>query len=200
MRVIVPFAVNQRNGTGGLQEATRRALEGDGIDAEYIDVSGSQTAYHELLLRLWADGQGFVNIEHDIVVRPGLVAEFVACPEPWCGSPYSIGTSLGSYLGCVRFSDAMVQGYPDAVRAIDRLPWDGTERRYWGRLDTRLIQVLTDQYHLVQHLHWPAVEHLNPTKTPPTWNCRCGQPIPFEIVASGPGPHRCPLCMAEQRE
>jgi hypothetical protein len=179
---VVPFAA--------LWPETRAALEADGRQAEYVHVGHSQTAYHELLLSLWREGRGFAIVEQDIVVFPGALAEMEACPEPWCGRAYNLGTHLGSYLGCAKFSDTLVRDCPSVIDAIDRLPPDGTPRRYWGRLDSRLKQVLEDQLGLRQHIHWPAVEHLNPDKGRFVANCvRCGGPIPWSTILASPPPY-----------
>ena len=177
-----------------LYPETRAAREADGIAAEYVDVSGSPSAYHEHLERTWAEGAGFINIEQDIVVRPGLIRELVECREPWCGAPYAISTAIGSWLGCVRFSDELVGGYPGVWTAVDNLPPDGTPKRYWGRADTRLKRVLEEQVGLTMDLHWPAITHLNPAQQPPIFNCgRCGTALPWEVVRERP-PWRCPRC------
>jgi hypothetical protein len=170
----------------------QEALEADGRTAEYVHVGGTPEAYFELLAGLWAEGKGFVIVEQDIVPWPGAIAEMEACPEPWCGRPYNLGTHLGAYLGCTKFSDSLVAGAPGVIAAIDHLAFDGTPRRYWGRLDTRLKQVLEDQLGLTHHWHWPAVEHLNPEKGRFTVNCvRCGSPLPWATIMASPPPYHC---------
>jgi len=186
MRVVVPYAK--------LYPETREALEADGVEAEYVDVGRDPTAYHWLLEQLWGKSHGFIVVEQDIVVRPGCVAELESCPEPWCGFAYSIGTTYGSFLGFVKFSDDLVAHHPGVFLGIASLRDDGTPRRYWGRLDTRLKQVLEDREGQRMHIHWPAVDHLNPDKGTPIVNCvRCGAAIPDVIVRQGP-PMRCPRC------
>ena len=175
-----------------LYPETRAALEADGIAAEYVDVSGSPSAYHDALEAVWRGGVGFTVVEQDIVVWPGALKALWACEWDWCGYAYSIGTHYGSYLGCVRFSDELVAGFPGAFDAIAVLPPDGTPRRYWGRLDTRLKSVLETAGHEM-HVHWPLVGHLNPDKPDPIINCRCGRAVPYEIVRFGP-PWRCGQC------
>ncbi len=155
-------------------------------------MSASETAYHDLLARTWADGAGFVVIEHDIVVYPGAIRAMLDCPEPWCVTVYRCNSEYDGYLGCVRFSDALVRAEPDALDAAGRLTY-GPPPRYWGWVDNRLGQVLTDRGYR-KHRHWPAVTHLRAYPQAVAWNCRCGAAIPEEIVASGPPPHLCPAC------
>jgi hypothetical protein len=186
VRVVVPYAV--------LAPETRAALEADGVVAEYVFVGADPTAYHGLVERLWSEGDGFLIVEQDIVVRPGSVAELADCPEPWCGFAYSIGTSYGSYLGCARFGRDLVLGHPGVFAAVANLRDDGTPRRYWGRLDTRMKAVLEDHEGQRMHVHWPALDHLNTDKGTPIVNCvQCGAAIPDEIVRQGP-PVECPRC------
>ncbi len=192
MRVIVPYVT--------LYPETRAALEAAGVAAEYGSVAGDDYAYHELLRSMWAQGEGFINIEQDIVVRPDTVDILSSCPEPWCGFAYAITSGYGSWLGCVKFSTELVSGRPSAFDATVQLRYDGTPRRHWARIDTRLKQVLEDQERLTMHVHWPAVGHLNPAQRPPVYNCpRCGAPIPDEVVAAGPGPYECQSCTVLRR-
>lgn len=180
MRVVVPWATQFPE--------VRTALEADGRQAEYVNVGKSPTAYHELLLDIWHQGQGFIVVEQDIVVYPGALADMEACAKPWCGHPYWLGTVFGAYLGCTKFSDELVRDNPGVMDALDTLRDDGTNRRYWGRLDTRLGQVLNDQVGISIHNHWPAVVHLNPDKQMRGGvNCvECGRAIPWRVLRLGP--------------
>jgi len=188
VKVVVPYAT--------LFPETKAALEADGVTAEYVDVGGSPTAYHELLLRVWFEGQGFTIVEQDIVPRPGCIAELEACPEPWCGFSYGISGGFIVALGLTRFSDALVRDHPTVMEALDSLPWDGTPRRYWGRLDTRIAQQLMDHERLKVHRHLPSVRHLNPSQQLPHYNCvTCGAEIPVEVMMlNGDPPYPCAAC------
>ncbi len=177
-----------------LRQETREALETDGYRPRYVDVSASQFAYHEALSAEWRQGRGFINVEHDIVPWPGALRELWDCSEPWCVFTYRVNAEYDGYLGCVRFSDALVRNEPDAMDAAGRLTY-GPPPRYWGWVDNRLGQVLTDRGYR-KHRHWPAVTHLRTYPQAVAWNCRCGAAIPEEIVASGPPPHLCPACEA----
>ena len=187
MRIVVPFAK--------LWDETKAALEADGRAAEYHYVGGSPTAYFELLQSVWAQGEAFTVIEQDIVPYVGAIAALEACSQPWCGFAYSMGGSMEAALGCTRFSDELVKDNPGVIDAIAQLPFDGiTDRRHWGRLDSRLAQVLHDQLGLTMCVHWPAVGHLNPDKEPLRANCvHCGEAIPWATIMAGPAPydHNC---------
>ena len=185
MRIIVPWAKEFPE--------VRAALEADGRQAEYVYVGGSPTAYHELFLGLWHEGHGWINVEQDIVTFPGAIAELEACPELWCARAYWLGAVFGAFLGFTKFSDDLVRNNPGVMEAIDRLRDDGTPRHYFGRLDTRLSQVLMDQLGLTIHLHWPAVEHLNPEKKMRGGvNCtECGRSLPWRVIRLEPSQWTC---------
>ena len=191
----MPYAVNRAGERAPYPEVIA-ALAADGIAPETVDVGGSPTAYHELFIRLWADGDGFVVVEHDVVVPRGAIRSLERCREPWCGVPYpSHNGYLEGALGCTRFSTSLVRSVPEVPATVDQLASDGTPRRYWGRLDTRLKQVLEDRIGLRFHAHWPAADHLNPVIRPPIVNCSgCGGEIPPAITRLGPPPYPCPRC------
>lgn len=190
MRVVVPYST--------LYPETRAALEADGIDAEYVYVGvGQDSTYHDLVERLWAEGRGWINVEQDIVPWPGALRQLWDCPCEWGGFAYGLAMGYGAYLGCTKFSDSLVRERPGVVAAVAYLRDDGAPRRYWGRLDTRLKQVLEDQEQLTMHIHWPAVRHLNPSQRVPIFNCpRCGAAVPDERVQQGPPPYPCERCAA----
>ena len=180
MRVVVPWAKEFPE--------VRAALEADGIEAEYFYVGGSPTAYHELFLELWHSGQGWINVEQDIIPYPGAIADLEQCSCKWGGKPYWLGSVFGAYLGLTKFSDELVRDNPGVMDALDTLRDDGTPRRYFGRLDSRLGQVLNDQVGIAIETHWPAVVHLNPDKQMHGGvNCvECGRAIPWRVLRLGP--------------
>jgi hypothetical protein len=180
MRVVVPYAK--------LFPETKAALDATGRDVEYVNVGTSMTAYHELFLELWHSGQGWINVEQDIVVYPGAIEELEQCSCLWGGKPYWLGSVFGAYLGLTKFSDELVRENPGVMDALDGLRDDGTPRRYFGRLDTRLGQVLNDQVGIAIDVHWPAVQHRNPDKQMRGgMNCvECGRPIPWRVLRLGP--------------
>jgi hypothetical protein len=188
--VVVPYAHGPY--TAGLHPEVVAALEADGYAPETVDVSGSETAYHDLLAGLWREGRTLIVVEHDVVVYPGALAAMLACPEPWCVTPYRVNGEYEGYLGCVRFSARLLAEVPDAMDAAGQLTY-GPPPRYWGWIDNRLAQVL-GEHGYSKHRHWPAVKHLHVYDPPTVWNCVCGRPIPEETVASGPGPWRCGTC------
>lgn len=188
IQVVVPYA--------RLWPETRAALEADGIDARYVFTGGSDDAYYGLLRELWESGEGWLNVEQDIVPWSGAAAQLDACPRDWCACPYELSTGPGAWLGFTKFTAAFTRARPGAVAAIDGLPFDGTPRRHWGRLDTRLVQVLEDE-RLAPHIHYPLVGHLNPAQRfLGTYNYGCGHEVPRSVWTSRPWPYgrACRAC------
>src|ERR1700674_3770858 len=60
-----------------------RAL-GESVGAEFADVGASDTAYGQLVATLWAKGESFLLLEHDVLPTVALLEEMWACPSPWC--------------------------------------------------------------------------------------------------------------------
>ena len=121
MRIVVPYA--------RLWPETKAALDATGREVEYFYVGGSPTAYHELLLDIWHQGEGFLVVEQDVVPYVGAIEELEQCPEPWAGKPYWIGSGFYAYLGFTRFSDTLLREHPGVMDALDSLRDDGTPRR-----------------------------------------------------------------------
>ena len=183
MKVVVPYAT--------LSPGVLEALREGGSVPEPVYVGDTPTSYHGLVERLWQHGETFLLVEQDVIVRADTAGVLEACPDGWCGFAYSIGSHYGAYLGCTRFRAEFLADHAGAFAAIAQLRDDGTPRRYWGRLDTRLKQVLETQG-AVMHVHWPALEHLNLDKPEPIYNCAsCGRAIPGEVARSGPPPYPC---------
>ncbi len=190
MKVVVPYAT--------LYPETRAALEADGIEARYAFVGGSPEAYYWLVRELWESGKGWVNCEQDIVPWRGAVRALTECPEGWCSCPYELSTGLGAWLGFTKFEGSFTRDRLGAVAATDVLPPDGTPKRYWGRLDTRLVQVL-EREGLKPHLHYPLVGHLNPAQQfNGVFNYSCGHEVPRDIWSTQPWPYGglCASCQS----
>ncbi len=143
---------------------TRAALDHCGYPWESADVSGSDTAYTQLLQKLWRDGDTFALVEHDIVPWRGALAELAACPRDWCAFQYPFGGGMIAGLGCTRFRAALLAAHPAAV---DDTLTEATEIHptgFWCNLDDRLTRALTRRG-AARHEHTPAVGHLFPYPT-----------------------------------
>lgn len=155
MRVICPHV-------GEPHPDTRNAL-GTGGCVSYIDLSADpEYGYAKLLRELWAAGEDFAVVEHDVVPTQDVLDEFHGCWHLYCAAPYPWTTTVGPALGCTRFSAALLEEYPDAMEIAARLPSDYGHPGHYRQLDVRLMQtVLRDLYGLQPHCHAPA-EHRNP--------------------------------------
>lgn len=146
---------------GPVPSETAAALDASGFHWERADVSGSDTSYTRLLACLWAAGEPFCVVEHDIVPHPGALAKLAACPQPWCAYPYAYMGGMHAGLGCTRFSAALLAAVPDAVERTWAESTDVHPAGFWCALDDRLARVLR-RAGFTQHVHFPAVRHLNP--------------------------------------
>lgn len=163
MKVVVPFT------SEGMRVSSHSAVmwqaNAVGIVPLFHDVSGSDTAYCELLAMLWAEGQDFVIVEHDVVPHHRVFREFTECPEPYCAFAYEVGLWVGPALGCSRFRTELLASVPDAMVRVASRPTNWGPPGHWRQLDVALLGwVLRDEEGLQPHVHLPPVEHLNEAK------------------------------------
>ena len=126
--------------------------------AAWVDVSLSPVAYYAALLDIWAAGETFAVLEHDVVCRPDVIAGLDACPEPWCLYGYAdmchpeCQEAWRNQLGCTRFRAELIRAVPDAVASIPRDMWD------WHNVCDGLGENLRAAG-FTHHWHSPPVEH-----------------------------------------
>jgi len=127
---------------------------GERFNAQFANVGGSDTAYHALLTRLWAMGEGFALLEHDLSPSDALLSELLACEQPWCSGAYLYRAEGRTILiwgqGIVKFSTRLVRAESNAMAFAPC---------HWEVLDLVLADVLTERGYVV-HQHLPAVRHL----------------------------------------
>jgi hypothetical protein len=145
----------------------REALTETGREWEEVDVSGSDTAYWELLSDLWAAGDSFIVVEHDVIIRHDTLDELEACPEPWCGwpVPYLGGEYPG--LACAKFTDRIIAACPGALIQVGTMSTDSHPQKHYCNVDHRLQRVVLPQTGLSQHVHSPALGHYRADGLPP---------------------------------
>lgn len=136
VKVVVPFT--------RLRDEARAALDEWAPGWEGRDVSADDEAYWRLLADLWAEGESFVLVEHDVVIVEGIVDALAACPFDWCCAayPYGRGTIVG--LGCTKFTAPLLARVPDAVERAGLVEDRTHPPRHWCRLDASLNRVLCD--------------------------------------------------------
>lgn len=134
MRVICPHVT--------ISPATRSALDASGYGWEPRDVSGSDTAYWDVLARLWDAGEDFAVVEHDVIPAAGALASFEACGHDWCGAPYPYLAGTYAGLGCTRFRAAVMARHPDLMDVVAAMSNDSHQPRHWCTLDAWIQAVL----------------------------------------------------------
>lgn len=126
-------------------------------DVRYVRMVADDS-YHRLLAELWETGGTFVVVEHDIVVRPGVIDELGACPEWWCGFPYLFLGGLHNGLGCAKFSAELLAEHPDVIAATLEENTPTHPAGHWCNLDDRITRQLRRRG-VAKHAHGPPVEH-----------------------------------------
>ncbi len=153
--VVIPYA--ESHGTTSVIDAVKLNLAMQAITPRLVKLE-SVYSYDMLFRELWAKGDPFILVEHDIIPWPGALAQLWTCPEPWCGFPYSNFGTFRSYLGCTKFEPSR----------LGDCPLSG-EIRSFGELDQIIIKTLllrdrTDwkaRPKYKNHVHNPPVAHLN---------------------------------------
>jgi hypothetical protein len=144
--VVVPYANDRSDAT--VHRSMRLNLEMQGLAPRYESLDGLY-AYDDLFRRLWAEGEPFILVEHDVLPWPGAVQQLWACDRPWCAFEYFMLGELRVALGCTKFDPSRLGPCP---LAGDPKPWN--------RMDWAVIDTLTTRRESA-HLHEPAVSHLN---------------------------------------
>jgi hypothetical protein len=147
MRTVVPYT--------RLDERVLTALRDAGVEPELRDVSASVYAYWSLVRELWAAGDDFAIVEHDIVVRPGLLDEYAGCPEAWCVASYHVTpTAVMNSFGCVRFRGVLTREHPvfESPRLAEPVRWWSLDSTVEMELMARLGHAKC-QHGYVEHLH-----------------------------------------------
>lgn len=134
------------------------ALESELIAYDLILATGSDYQYGRTLYDAWAQGEPFINLEQDVVPWPGAIRELWECDHLWCTFMYPIGHSgkLQKALGVVKFSQFLIESFPDANLGWNETPWNALDAQVYGALQ------VDRQCH--PHMHSPAVAHLSDMK------------------------------------
>lgn len=102
------------------------------LDESKGDRPNHDHAYWRMLAEIWAKGEDFAIIEHDVICRPDVAEQFDACPEPWCVFSYAnmchdaCREAWANMLGATRFRAELIAAVPDALTSItkpEHLDW-----------------------------------------------------------------------------
>jgi hypothetical protein len=124
------------------------ALTMEGLEVTEV-VMNDRLHYGRLFTELWQEREGFILVEHDVVPWPGALAQLQECSEECCAFQYpSGGGAWAMSLGCIKFSDALVE----------RIPYDVEwQNRVWDELDGAVFATLQE---VEVHIHQPPVAHV----------------------------------------
>jgi hypothetical protein len=168
-----------------LNRHTVAALEKYAPNARFVDVSGDPKDYYKLLAASWAEGKGFLVVEHDVEIHEDVIPQLEACTEPWCvfgyrapdviteallsrtarpdpetivrllGRQFNVGWRYAT-LGCARFSGELLRELPGVPAFV---------HRYFRDWNTPLcggFHASLNYRYVYSHHHWPAVGHHHP--------------------------------------
>lgn len=155
VKVVVPFC--------NLSTDTMAALERDGIKARFQTTATDDRAYARLLCQLWAEGETVVLLEQDKVPAPGAIRAIHDCDSPWCAYPVDMHQTGRPAdfptLSCVKFSDLLMERWPDLMERVAAHPMGDTPPGHYSRLD---MAVALWAHRRAGPVHWhPAgmIEH-----------------------------------------
>ena len=148
-----------------LRQETYRATR-NWPNVTYRYVGDSDTAYAEWLCELWADGEGFIVCEHDVVPAKGALKELADCPHGYCSFPVALSVYLAPCMSLTKFSGEFLRAYPNVMDRVMRVPTNYGVNGHFRQLDTIVQQtVLLRRYGQQPHIHLPPAQHLNPEKS-----------------------------------
>lgn len=139
---------------------TRKALDAAAMPWQGVYVGDDDAAYFDLLAHLWATGDDFAIVEHDIVPTPEALESFASCEADWCACPYPyLYGELAHGLGCTRFRSAPMERHPDLFDVIALMADAGHPPKHWCRIDAWMFRTLTARGETRCENH-PQVRHL----------------------------------------
>jgi hypothetical protein len=162
-----------------IRPGVREALDATGWPYEPVDVSASDESYWELIADVWAEGETFIVVEHDIIVRPDTLRSLLGCVEEWCTFPYAMCTGPElTGLGCTKFDASIMATVPNLITRTAQMEDALHPPKHWCRIDQNTQHELMRRHYVVCR-HLPAVEHLRddgdpantPTYTRPNHGC-----------------------------
>lgn len=148
-----------------IQPSTLIALEP--YVAKFADCSGDKWAYTKYFQDRWAEGDTFINVEHDICFWPGAIESLAECPHDWCwfDDQWGLKTSEKNYarFGLTKLSATLISQTQDV--------WNDLLRRYepldppspWNMCDTFFFDYARDHANVVPHEHKPGTINVNLT-------------------------------------
>jgi hypothetical protein len=167
--VYIPFA-NSKGARTSMAEVIGAVINST-LPYELVNVGRSESAYFDLLNKLWAEGRTFLIVEHDIVVTSDELRAMAKCPHEWCANAYPYLGGVYAGLGCVKFSRTLIKKIPSVMSAVGALGARDLVHpsKHWCALDGRLRATLEIAGNN-QHKHYAKIKHLNHNGKP-SHNC-----------------------------
>lgn len=135
MKTIVPYT--------NLSAATVEALADAREGFECVYVGDTDTEYFDLLRDVWAWGEDFAIVEHDVVVNPDTLQGFRDCPRLWCSAGYRYLRSSSYHgNGCVRYRREVMQAFPDVLEAAGEYSDAVHHKQHYCSLDSAMQRAL----------------------------------------------------------
>ena len=116
----------------------REGIKDTGWKATEVYVGGSDSDYWAFLANLWAEGETFIILEHDVTVYEDSFDVLNDCENDWCafGLPYLTGTYPG--IGCVKFGAELMETLPLALQRVGERDTADHPARHWCTIDALL--------------------------------------------------------------
>jgi len=144
----------------------------EGMEVHKVDVTDNPWGYPDHLRERWAQGESFINMEHDIVPWPGALHRLIECPEPWCFYGYQTDIDFAANgaapFGLVKFGSDLIATIPD-VWTDHRAWWQSNFEKFgdrtsepWVHCDNYFVAYVKERGLFTPHQHYPAVLNANP--------------------------------------
>lgn len=148
----------------------------------------AEDSYLDYFRARWSARRRFVNIEHDMIVSGGRLAELDECDQPWCAYAYDGCDGQFPWFGAVKFEPEIMDVLPgvwdelwewahaepssDQWRLVGEVPMLGPPpgefrisewRPVWQHLDSWFVRAAARvQPRLSAHRHYPDVHNARP--------------------------------------
>lgn len=107
-------------------------------------------AYGRTLHEYWQDGEGFINVEHDMAPWEGAIQALWDCALDDAICLYGYPRAQTGSMGLTKFSETLIRRFPNASERWPRSPWNMVESSVLGKFKN-----------VAKHQHRPNVGHLS---------------------------------------
>ena len=157
MKIVVPYA-------GVFPQQAMEAIDSLAIgpvDPYTYYVGHDDSAYFDLLARLWREKESIIIVEHDIIVTEAAIIGLLECNRTWCSCPYPWYNTTLHGLGCTKFDQQIMGEFPKLFDEIANVSNEIHPAKHWCNIDDRIRRYFA-QYQRNDHQHTDVVGHLRP--------------------------------------